>query len=157
MSLDRAEYFKNRLRGLQNQAEFQRKQIEDAQNGLEVTEAEIFAVKIALERETQDALNALDDPPEKALEDEINAEAETASSSAIGDEVLQTSHAQVVRRVLQQHPGGLTPARIFAELTAVGHQIRKEYFYSLLSRMVARGELRRLGGNYYLDGNAPAR
>jgi hypothetical protein len=146
MALNRVEYYRNRVAQLRQDVSMFSKTIADQQQRLEMVEAELFAVQTALQLEDPQAVTILP-------ETEAEPEAETASGqpSAEGNGNGHVTHADSLRAVLRQYAAsGAPPSIIFAEMGAQGNEIKKDYLYALLSRLTARGELKRVRGNYFL-------
>jgi hypothetical protein len=79
-----------------------------------------------------------------------NAEAAPAATTAVQPESIQSSEqtnkTDVIRELLREHPGGLTPTEIWSHVQ--GQFKYRAYLYSVLKRLRDREELRLSRGKY---------
>jgi hypothetical protein len=144
MSLDQATFYRQRIQALRREIGEQDRAIAALAQRLEMMHAELFAFESALQLQTPRDEKLL------ATEEYYFEPAAVGEAAAGSNNGSQPSQVEMLRAVLRGRSKGIPPAEIFAELEARGHKIKKDYLYALLSRLTARGELTRRGGNYSL-------
>jgi hypothetical protein len=70
------------------------------------------------------------------------------SPSATGGNKSDGSKTQAVRDVLRQHPAGMTPSEVWAQLET--KMVNRAYLYAVLKRLRDKGDAKERRGKYFL-------
>jgi hypothetical protein len=168
IGLDRSKYYLQRAQQLRREIGMQEQTVAELQQRLFMLQAELSAFEHAL---------TLENPPNERsislaeLPQTTGTEEEAAADDAMAQALLKTSpvlstladenarskneeppsFAEMLRIILGQNSGGMTPTEILTEFASRGQAIKREYLYALLSRLRSRGELKRRAKKYWLN------